>query len=250
MRGSSLILGVIALGAVAPAVATADAPSDAPPQLDAVLETCQQSAAADERVTAFVGSMPARAGAVRMRMRFDLERRRPGKRRWRRVTGADGFGTWERSLPSRAGFIFHKRVVGLAVPARYRALISFAWERGDGTVTQRAQRHTPSCRQHDLRPDLRPDDTLTATLALQPGFALFTVGVHNAGRSSAGPFSVRLGSARIDVAPLAAGERRSLPLLAPACVAGSLVTVRVDEERRVEESHEDDNSVRAPCPLR
>jgi hypothetical protein len=105
-----------------------------------------------------------------MRMRFDLDRKRPNQRRWRRVPGA-------------------------------------------------------------------------------PGLALYTLMVRNAGRSTAGPFSVRVGGGRTEVVSLAAGEQRSVLVPAPACAAGSSLTARVDEERRVDESHEDGNGVRLPCPL-
>jgi len=251
MRRTLLFPAVLALGGAAPAAALADAPSDpsSPPPLSASLESCKRSAGAERRVTEFTGSMPARAGASLMRMRFDLERRRPGERRYRRVKGAVGFGGWERSLPSRAGFIFHKRVVGLPVPASYRALVSFAWERADGTVVLRARRRTAGCRQPDLRPDLVPGTTLAGAPAAQPGLAQYTLTVRNAGRSTAGPFGVRVGMGRVEAGPLPAGEQRSLVVLAPVCAAGSLLTVRVDEERRVEESHEDGNGVRLACPL-
>lgn len=249
MRRTFLIVAIAALGGGLPATAAADPPEDAPPPLSAELESCAQSPVIEERVTEFVGSMPARPGVTRMRMRFDLERKRPGRRQWRRVPDAEGFGSWERSLPARVGFIFHKRVVGLPVPARYRALISYAWERADGTVLQRAQRRTPGCRQSDLRPDLLPGTTLGAVLATQPGLALYTAVVRNSGRSIAGPFSVRVGTGRTQVASLAAGQQRSLLVLGTACARGSLLTVRVDEEQRVDESREDGNGVRLPCPL-
>ncbi|CAN5489058.1 hypothetical protein BH20ACT17_BH20ACT17_14540 [soil metagenome] len=248
MRRTLLVPAVFALSGLLPAAVMAAAPSDAPPALRAALGSCKHSGLAQQRVTEFVGSMPARAGASRMRMRFDLERKRP-TRRWRRVRGAAGFGKWERSLPSRAGFIFHKRVVGLRVPARYRALISFAWERSDGTILQRAQRRSAACWQPDLRPDLRFDGALSGVPAVQPGLALYTLMVRNAGRSASGPFSVRIGNGRIEAASLAAGERRGLLVLAPVCAGGSLLTARVDEEDRVDESHEDAHGARLPCPL-
>jgi len=248
MRRTLLIPAALALGGLLPATAMAD-PPDAPPPLSAALGTCKRSGVAEQRVTEFVGSMPARPGASRMRMRFELERKRPNTRRWRRVPRAVGFGKWERSLPSRAGFIFHKRVVGLRVPARYRALISFVWTRSNGTVVQRAQRRSAACWQPDLRPDLRLDSALGVVPAAQPGLALYTMMVRNAGRSASGPFSVRIGTGRSEAASLAAGERRWLLVLAPVCAGGSLVSARVDEEDRVDESREDANSARLPCPL-
>jgi hypothetical protein len=241
MRRRPLIAALAAIVLV-PASAAAQ-----PPELSADLETCTTGAQADERVTGFVGSMPARADASRMRMRFDLERRGPGEREYRRVA-AEGFGRWERSLPDRAGFIFHKRVVGLPVPARYRATVRFRWDDAGGTTVARARRVTATCRQPDLRPDLVPG-ALTAVLAPQPAVAVFTLVVRNAGRSLAGPFAVRVGSARADAPPIPAGAQRTVVVLGAACVPGDPVLVRVDVDRRVDEADERGNAERVPCPL-
>lgn len=124
------------------------------PPLAATLEECQTGASPSERIAVFTGSMPAVAGTERMAMRFDLQRRTSHRPRWRRVRRAPGFGAWERSLPNRAGFVFHKRVDGLRVPAAYRAVVRFRWYAADGAVQRRAQRRTRSCRQ--------PDSTVTA----------------------------------------------------------------------------------------
>jgi len=242
-----IVSSALAAALMAASGATAQTPPQRP-SLGAELETCERGPLAADRVTEFVGSMPARAGASRMRMRFNLERRRKGERDWRRIA-ATGFGAWDRSLPDRAGFIFHKRVVGLQVPASYRAVVRFAWERADGSVVHRARRTSESCRQPDLRPDLVPGTTLTGVPSPQVGLALYTLSVRNAGRSAAGPFAVRIGNGRVEVGPLAAGEQRSVLVLAPLCIRGSFVNARVDEERRVEESHEDGNGLRLACPL-
>jgi hypothetical protein len=191
--------------------------------------------------------MPARADATRMRMRFDLERRRPGERHWHRIQ-APGFGVWERARPKVAGFVFTKRVTSLPVPAAYRALVRFAWLTAGGATRRRAYARTPSCRQPDLRPDLVPG-ALTAVLDRQPGLADYTLVVRNAGRSQAGPFSVRVGTASVEVAPLDAGAERAVPVVGLACVPLTPLVVRVDADRRVDESEEAGNGARRQCPL-
>ena len=241
-----LILTAALLAAMSTTQATAAAPADRP-KLGAELETCTTSALPIERIAAFVGSMPARAHAPRMQMRFDLERRRPGERHWRRLQ-AKGFGVWERARPKVAGLVFTKRVTGLPVPASYRALVRFRWLAADGTTVKRAHGRTPACRQPDLRPDLVPGE-LTAVLDAQLGLAVYTLVVHNTGRSAASPFSVTVGAGSAEVDGLAAGQQRAVTLVAPACVAPLPIVVRVDADRRVEESEERGNGSRRGCPL-
>ncbi|HEV2776717.1 MAG TPA: CARDB domain-containing protein [Solirubrobacteraceae bacterium] len=241
-----LITAVLLVAALAgPAQAAAPVK---PPKLRATLETCTTSPLPVQRIAAFVGAMPARANAPRMQMRFELERRRDGQRGWRRLKAA-GFGVWERADPNVAGFVFTKRVTGLPVPANYRALVLFRWLAADGTTVKRAHARTRACRQPDLRPNLVPG-ALTGTLDLQqPGLAVYTFVVRNTGRSAAGPFSVRVGGASAEVDGLAAGEERAVAVSGIACAALLPVVVRVDADRRVEESEERGNGTRRQCPL-
>jgi hypothetical protein len=240
----ALPLIVLALLPAGPAAAAAPQR----PPLEAVLETCLNGLAPAQRVAAFRASMPARAGAKRMAMRFELQRRVPGTRGWRPLQGAPGFGVWERSLPRRAGFVFHKRVDRLSVPAAYRAVVRFRWLAADGTVVARTRRRTRPCRQPDLRPDLVPG-VLSAADAATPGRALYSLEVRNAGRSAAGSFLVRVGSAAVQVPGLAAGQRRDVQLTGPACRQGASVLAEVDAGGRVDESLEQNNAARWLCPI-
>ena len=218
------------------------------PKLAATLASCTTSALPVNRVATFVGSMPAAARSVRLRMRFDLERRRPGERRWRRIQ-APGFGTWERSAPNVAGFVFRRRVTGLPVPASYRARVRFQWLAADGSITRRAVARTAACHQPDLRPDLEPGGVRAVLDLAQPGLAVYTLTVRNTGRSAASGFSVRVGVGATEVAELGPGERRGVQVTAPACLPGATIGARVDADGRVAESDERDNAVRRRCPL-
>jgi hypothetical protein len=217
------------------------------PPLRATLETCQSSPLPVDRVASFVGSMPAMADDERMQMRFDLERRRPGERLWRRVRGAQGFGVWESAMPGRAGFVFHKRVDGLQVPASYRALVRLRWYRADGTLARRSSRRTPACNQPDLRPDLVPG-TLRAILDARPALAVYTLVVRNDGGSPSGPFAVRVAGASSEVPGLMAGQQIEVVVVGAVCSPGSLVRAIVDADRRVDEADEHDGLLSA-CPL-
>lgn len=243
-----LLVTVVALSASAsPVLAAATGRQNRPPRLKATLASCLTSPLPVERVATFVGSMPARAGAARMRLRFDLERRRPGEKRWRRIR-ARGFGTWERSAANVAGFVFRKRVNGLWVPASYRARVRFQWLAKDGSVVRRAHRRTTACAQPDLRPNLVPG-ALTAILDAQPGIAIYMLVVRNTGRSRASPFAVRVGTGSTEIESLDAGEARAVAVIALACRPGDTILARVDADRRVEESAERGNASRRRCPL-
>lgn len=243
----TLILAAAVLGWAFAGPAHAAAPAT-PPKLGATLESCTHSPLPVERIAAFVGSMPARANAPRMQMRFELERRREGERRWRRLK-AKGFGVWERSKRNVAGFVFTKRVTGLPVPASYRVLVRFRWLAANGATIKRAHARTRACRQPDLRPNLVPGALTGGPDPQQGGLAVYSLVVRNAGRSPAGPFSVRVGGASAEVAGLGAGEERAVSVSGLACVPLLPVVVRVDADRRVEESEERGNGARRACPL-
>jgi hypothetical protein len=217
------------------------------PQLSAALESCEMSSLPVGRVASFVGSMPATVGATRMQMRFDLQRRRPGERMWTSVPGVQGFDIWETAMPSRAGFVFHKRVDSLQAPAAYRAVVRFRWSADDGTIVRRARRATASCNEPDLRPDLVPA-SLRATRDAQPGLADYALVVRNDGRSPAGPFAVRVAGVVQEVAGLAAGQQLAVVVVAPACVPGTTVRAIVDADQRIDEADEH-NALRRRCPL-
>lgn len=217
-----------------------------PPRLAASLEKCETSPLAEQRAASFVGSMPAIKGATRMAMRFHLQRRRSGEALWHRVR-AEGLGVWETSKAGRAGFVFHKRVAGLGVPASYRAIVRFRWRSDEGKLVRSERRRTRACLQPDLRPDLIVG-TLSAVLDVRPALAVYTLTVRNDGRSAAGAFAVRVAGTVVEVPSLAAGDRVELLVVAAVCAPGSSVEASVDVDRRVEESQER-NALQRDCPL-
>jgi len=244
---AAVLLALVLPAATAPAAFAGDPASGFdPPLLSAALQSCAASALPAERIAVFTGAMPALANADTMSMRFDLERLRPGDKRWRQII-APTFGLWESSLPDRAGFVFHKRVDGLAVPGSYRVLVRFRWQDATGAIVRSARQRTAACEQPDLRPDLVPE-AVTAILDA-PGLALYRVKVRNAGGSAAGAFSVRVGAVSVEVSQLAAGRRTTVLVLAPACAFGDRLLVRVDADGRVDEADERRNLLRSVCPV-
>jgi len=242
MRRTLPVLALLAFALAAPSAA-----AQQPPPLAATLDACKTSPLPAERIAIFAGSMPAIARAESMRMRFELERKRPDEELWRRMKGVPGLGVWERSLPNRAGFVFDKRIDSLQVPAAYRVLVRFRWENAGGEVVRSVDRRSAVCQQPDLRPDLVPEE-LTAVVQA-PGLAVYTIRVLNAGRAAATAFTVRIGDKSVEIARLAPGQRRSVLVLAPSCAAGTLVSARVDADKRVEEADERANVLRRACPV-
>jgi hypothetical protein len=229
MRRALLVALAVALVAASPAAGAL--------RLRADVTECTTGATLRDRVAAFTGAMPALPGTERMAMRFDLFDRE------RRVRAA-GLGTWERSEPGRAGFVFTKRVEALAAPAAYRARVLFRWYDAEGRVQRRAERRTAVCRQPDPRPQLR-------VLAVSPGRVL----VANLGIGRAGAFgtAVAVGEEPPPVVRLAgglaAGAVAELALAEPVCVPGATVRAVVDVAGEVDERDERDNAVTLPCGL-
>jgi hypothetical protein len=250
VRRLSLIVSplLVALG-LATGSAAAQGPAAAdPPPLQAAVESCTTSALPAGRSVAFVGSMPAIGGDERMRMRFELERLRLRDAQWRRLRGVPGFGSWETAQRGRAGFVFHKRVEALLVPASYRAVVRFRWEDRSGRVVRRATRRTAACAQPDLRPDLVPGP-LTGAFDGRPGLAVYALVVRNDGRSASGPFRVRVGAGSVTVAGIAAQQQRTVLVVSPICLAGTTTLAEVDADRQVDEARERGNVASRRCPL-
>lgn len=246
---SILLTCALVLGAGGSVAAAAARDGRAQPRLHAQLESCTAGLESADRVAVFAGSMPRRAAAMRMGMRFVLQRRTGARGRWGTVA-VPGFGTWERSEPDRAGFVFHKRVAGLAVgpTVRYRARVSFRWEDRDGDVVARARRSTLSCRQPDLRPDLVPG-ALTAAPGPIAGSLRYMLVVRNAGRRAAGPFTVAVAGVPVEVSGLAARASTAVQLFADACAPGGSVVVAVDPDGLIDEAREDHGAATRPCPV-
>jgi hypothetical protein len=235
------------LAGTSAAMGEAPPPTD-PPPLAASVEMCSTSPLPAGRVVSFVGSMPTITGAELMQMRFELERLRPRDGQWRRLRGVPGFGTWEATQRGRAGFVFHKRVEALLVPASYRAVVRFRWEDAEGKVVRSVVRRTAACAQPDLRPNLVPGP-LTGVFDARPGLAIYTLMVRNTGRTAAGPFSVRIGGATVEVAGLQPQQQRTVLVVSAVCLAGTPTLAVVDALREIDESRERGNVVTRRCPL-
>ncbi len=133
---------------------------------------------------------------------------------------------------------------GLLPGSGYRAVVQFRWRSRGRTV--RSERSTsPVCRVPETRPDL-----VVRSVSHDP--AGYVAKVVNRGRSAAGPFDVSflvggvpLGTAR--VVGLAPRESIEVFLPGPKCTDGEALEALVDPGSEVDESNEENGSVKATC---
>jgi hypothetical protein len=246
VRRAALTALLAAFAAAIPAGAQAPV---FPLPLKAKLTDCHTGPLLSDRFAVFVGQMPALQGTRRMWMRFDLyERTSAG--RWKRLS-VPKFGSWQKSLPGKPGFIYEKRVDQLQAPAAYRAQIRFRWYDKHGRLQRRSRRTTRTCSEPDPRPDLAVG-TVTATDA-GAGRLRYLIRVRNDGRSDVGPFDTVLtvdGAAQppATVAGLPAGGATNVAVVAPRCAPGSRIQIALDPAATIDESRESNNSVSRACP--
>ena len=247
MRRTALIVALLAACAALPAAA--QSPVYNLP-LKAKLTDCHTGLQPADRFAVFVGQMPALQRTQRMWMRFDLFERTTGGS-WRHVS-VPKFGTWQKSLPGKPGFIYLKRVDQLQAPADYRAQVRFRWYDKSGKLQRAARRVTRTCHEPDPRPDLAIGK-VTATEAGQ-GRLRYVVRVRNDGRSDVGQFDTVLsvdGNAQepVTVAGLPAGGATKVAVVGQRCTLGSQLQVAVDTANAIDESRESNNAVSRPCPI-
>jgi hypothetical protein len=246
MRRAALTVLILAFAAAIPASAQ---PPVIPLKVKAKLTDCHTGPLLTDRFAVFVGQMPALRGTRRMWMRFDLFER-TGSSVWQHVT-VPKFGSWQKSLPGKPGFIYEKRVDQLQAPADYRVQVRFRWYDAHGKLQRAARRMTPTCHQPDPRPDLAVG-RVTAT-DVGAGTYRYLIRVRNDGRSDVGPFPTVLsvdGAAQppVTVAGLPAGGATKVAVVAPKCVAGSRIQVALDPGGTIDEANETNNTVSRACP--
>lgn len=225
------------------AAPAAAAPGPRPP-VKAKLVECEPALDAESRRATFEGDMRGIPGAVRLQIKFVLQVRARERRRWR-TAAAPGFGVWNVADPGVGRYVYTKTVESLAAPGRYRAAVHFRWVAGDGRTVLRATRHTRTCHQPDLRPQL----TVRGFERTGSAFSVFVV---NRGGSDAAPFAVSVDwggrSYRIgQLTELRAGAGETVTGEGPPCRPGEPLTVRLDPDDVVDERVERDNVLHAVC---
>ena len=194
-----------------------------------------------ERTAEFEARMDQIPGAVRMKLRYSLEARKP-QRLWRRVASPE-LGGWRSAATETTRFISERRVTQLVGPSYYRALVRFRWIDEDGHVVARAKARSRSCWQPDHRPNLKLRE-----LSYE-GEGSYVALVANTGRSPTGVFELAItGLASFVNDELLPGEERLIEATGPDCEPGTLVTATADPLNLIDERNERDNTVSRRCP--
>ena len=117
------------------------------------LATCHRDSVQDERYAVFGAEMASLRRGDRMAMRFDLQRRAPGERRFESLD-VPGLGVWHRARRGRSPYSFDQRVERLAAPASYRARVTFRWTGPGNAEKVVVRRVTEACKQPGDASDL------------------------------------------------------------------------------------------------
>jgi hypothetical protein len=227
------------------------AAASAAPAGSARLLACESALDPADRMATFEGRMKTARGATRLQMRFTLQTRNQEQPDWHSLP-APGFGKWLSSDTGVGRYVYTKRVVALLAPASYRTLVRFRWIGRSGRRIASDRATSRTCRQADLRPNLRPL-AINSRAGADPQHARYVVPVVNRGKSAAAPFDVVVTVDGTTLPPaqspeLDPGERALVEVEGPPCTVGSMLTVDVDPTGAVDERAEADNRLTATCP--
>ena len=193
-----------------------------------------------ERTVAFEARMDQISGAVRMKLRYTLEARKP-RRVWHRVAAPE-LGSWRAASTETTRFISERRVTQLS-----GRRTTARWCASAGSTRTATCRPRPAALARLLaaRPPAQPQ----AARALVRGQGL----LRRAGRQHRPQPDRRLrpGDHRpaADRRPeLAPGEERLIEAAGPECQPGTPVTATADPLDLIDERNERDNAVTRRCP--
>lgn len=217
------------------------APAQAAQNASVALTACVSR----DRAAEFEARMAATAGAARMKMRFTLQVRKPGKTAFRQVA-APGFSDWTTADPGTRKYVFTRRVEALIGPASYRAMVRFRWVDADGATVATARAYSHACWQADHRPNL------TVRALSVEGGRNYVALVANTGRTASGPFDLEIELpdqvlGPVTVESLEPREERLVQIRGLRCKAGTSITAVADPLDAIDERSETDNAVTTTC---
>jgi archaellum component FlaF (FlaF/FlaG flagellin family) len=238
-RVLTALLATLALGV--PATAHAASPASVH------LGRCHTGADADQRLATYRAQMHSVEGSVRMGVRFELLVHRAGHPT--EQIRDKKLNAWHRSHRDVLKYVYKQTVKQLSPGGSYRARVRFRWYDAGGDVIKRTKRVSDACKQTGGLPNL----TVTAVSfsdGKTSGTTDYTVSIGNTGESPAENFKVTLvvDGAVVDereVERLDAGESQAIEMNGPDCHRLRAV---IDRDHQVDESIEDDNSLRTSCP--
>jgi CARDB protein len=213
------------------------------------VRSCQVGDTAKERQATFYARMHAVKGTKQMSMRFTLINRAGAGPPT--VVDNPAFVHWRKSRPGVKSYGYAQSVAGLEEGGIYAVQVRFRWKDARGHVVHTLKRTSGVCRQQGELPNL----TVTRVSAKRgdaSGTEVYGVEVTNAGRGDARAVQVDLfvdgaaaDSSTLDL--LKAGETTTVSFSGPLCRRG--LRMVVDRRDKVVETNEDDNALRASCPV-
>jgi hypothetical protein len=251
--------------AVACALAVGSGPASAqssPTTANAQLRSfvCQKALDPPARAVSVQAVMRPLAGTSKMQLKFELLRSTRTHPRFMSLHGK-GLGNWTSpqnpTLGQQPGdvWIVTHPVVDLAGPATYKFRVAFRWLGSHGQTLGTATQTSAACFQPEVRADL-----LVRSLSVNPitsgpsaGQWAYTAVIANRGLTGAGPFQADFAdgaSAPVPATVAWVGPRSSVRqrFVAPACTAGTMLTVTVDPMQTIDEYDYANNVLTMACP--
>jgi len=255
-------IGAVAACAIALGSVTAAAGTTTPPPANAQLKAfvCQKALDPPARALSIQAVMRPVTGTSKMQMKFDLMRETKAHPRFAVVHGK-GLGSWltpdNPTLGQRAGdvWIVNHPVVDLVAPATYKFRVTFRWIGAQGQTLNTAVQSSSQCYQPELRADLFVKSLAASPInpAAPAGQWAYVATIANRGVTAAAPVAVDFAdgsSAPIpatvpSVGPKSTARQR---FVAPACVPGATLTVKVDPKQTNDEYNYANNVLTMACP--
>src|SRR3954463_8371171 len=210
---------------------------------------CQVGDTPKERSATFYARMTATKGTNQMAMRFTLiDRAGDGPPE---VVDNPALAQWRKSNKGVKRFGYAQSVAGLKQGGAYAVQVQFRWLGAEGQVIRSVKRTSGTCRQEGQLPNLSITG-VSAQAGETSGTEVYLVDITNSGRGLARSPGVDLfvDSAAADsqtVDAVKADETRTVRFVGPLCKQNIQMTA--DRDDVVNETNEDDNSLRARCPV-
>ena len=249
------VVCALALGSGTAAAGTTTPPRD---QLQGFV--CQKALDPPARAVSVQSVMRPLTGTSKMQVKFQLMRQTSSHPRFMAVHGR-GLGSWisptNPTLGQQPGdvWIVNHPVVQLAAPATYKFRVTFRWIGAQGQTLGTVTQTGPSCYQPELRADLLVRSLSVAPITSGPtsGDWAYTAVIANRGLSGAGPIEVEFADGNgnplpATVAWVGAKASTHQRFVAPACTAGTPLTVTVDPTQSIDEYDYANNALTMACP--
>src|SRR3954463_817642 len=210
---------------------------------------CQVGDTPKQRSATFYARMTATKGTTQMAMRFTLiDRAGDGPPEF---VDNPALAQWRKSNKGVKRFGYAQSVAGLKQGGAYAVQVQFRWTNARGQVIRSVKRTSGTCRQEGRLPNL----SITGVSA-QPGETsgteIYLVDLTNSGRGPArdADVDIFIDSAAADsqtVDLLKGGETKTVRFTGPVCQQN--LKMVADRDDLQNETNEDDNSLRARCPV-